>query len=49
MLRPLNATRGVIVFFHDAVNDVRIIHVFSCVDKLKYLQTDELSNQNILA
>ena len=35
--------------FQDAVNDARTIHVFSCVDKLKYLQTDQSSKQNTLA
>ena len=32
--------------FQDGVNDARTIHVFSCADKLKYLQTDQFSNQN---
>ena len=35
--------------FQDAVNDARVIHVFLCVDKLKYLQTDQCSNQMTLA
>ena len=35
--------------FLDAVNDVRIIHVFSCADKLIDLRTDHSSSHNIQA
>ena len=35
--------------FQDAVNDVRIIHVFSCADKLIDLQTDHTPSHNIEA
>jgi hypothetical protein len=46
VLRQLSATEEWFFVFQDAVNDAHTIYVFSCVDQLKYLQTDQFSNRN---